>query len=423
MMEEAMIDTTDPSDLMFNPWADCKGRYLSDVARVATSRVLEGLSPATDPQRFRKPSAAQRQRIANMVACLVANLANLHRTGTKRPRMAIPMKHEALTRYDRKGFRSLPEVVRAMESEGLVVTYRARPKIRRTGIAAAGWLLRALLSPSNKAGEVGEASGKEVLILAARSGRGARGRKLPSTLVDYVDTEETLRLRAEIGEINAFLATQRIELDGEPQAAIMLTRRFMLRSASDPHRFNLHGRLYGGFWQSLPARRRPGLTINGEPIADLDYASMFPRLAYAKMGAEPPEGDLYAIPGLEAHRGGAKIGLSALLSAQGPLRRLPADLKDALPPGWTARKFRDVVAAAHPALVTLFGSDVSADLMLTESRILILVVGRLAALGMAALPMHDGVMVALRNAAIAQRIMEGAAVDIVGVTLGTARKY
>jgi hypothetical protein len=422
MMDEEMIDTTDPSDLMFNPWADCKGRYLSDVAQAATSRVLEGLSPAADPLRFRKPSAAQRQRIANMVACLVANLANLHRDGTKRPRMAVPMKHEALTRYDRKGFRSLPEVVRVMETLGLVVTYGARPKIRRTGLAAAGWLREALLSPHNKVGEVGEAGGKEILILAARSGRGARGRKLPSTLVDYADTEETLQLRAEIEEINAFLATQRIELDGEPQAAIMLTRRFMLRNASDPHRFNLHGRLYGGFWQSLPARRRPGLTINGEQIADLDYASMFPRLAYAKVGAEPPEGDLYAIPGLEAHRGGAKIGLSALLSAQGPLRRLPGDLKAALPPGWTAQRFRDAVAALHPALVPLFGRDVAADLMLTESRILIRVLSKLIEMKVGALPMHDGIMVSVEHSTVARFNMLRIAQDIAGVPILTVRK-
>ncbi|MCF6112213.1 hypothetical protein [Mesorhizobium muleiense] len=85
-------------------------------------------------------------------------------------------------------------------------------------------------------------------------------------------------------EINAFLATQRIELQGQPQSGFRLTRRFLLRDIGDPHTFNLHGRLYGGFWESLPKRLRADLRINGEPIADLDFASMFPRLAYARVG-------------------------------------------------------------------------------------------------------------------------------------------
>ncbi|UCI29429.1 hypothetical protein [Mesorhizobium sp. B4-1-4] len=206
-------------------------------------------------------------------------------------------------------------------------------------------------------------------------------------------------------EINTFLTTQDIELQGQRQAGFKLTRRFTLRNATDPQAFNLHGRLYGGFWESLPKRLRAELRINGEPIADLDYASMFPRLAYAMVGAEPPEGDLYAIPGLEAHRAGVKAGFAAMLSSSNEMTRLPSSVKDALPVGWTGRRLAEAIGSKHPALVPLFGKDIALDLMFTESCILVTALLRLARMGIAALPMHDGMMTAHSTSDAARTLM------------------
>ncbi len=52
-----------------------------------------------------------------------------------------------------------------------------------------------------------------------------------------------------------------------------------------------HGRTYRdpkGIYQD---RRRA--------IAVLDFSAMAPRLAYASVGATPPPGDIYALPGLD----------------------------------------------------------------------------------------------------------------------------
>ena len=106
---------------------------------------------------------------------------------------------------------------------------------------------------------------------------------------------------------------------------------------------------------------------------------MFPRLAYARVGAEPPEGDLYAIPGLEEHRAAVKKGFSALLSGASEMRRLPREVAEGLPEGWTARRFREAVSAKHSALAPLFGRDIALDLMFTESRILMATLRRLMA--------------------------------------------
>ena len=89
----------------------------------------------------------------------------------------------------------------------------------------------------------------------------------------------------------------------------------MLRPGQD-QRFDQSGRLYGGFWQNLKTARRRHIRINGEPVTALDYGSMFTRLAYAELGATPPAGDLYAIPGLEAYRSGVKRAMNCF-----PLRR------------------------------------------------------------------------------------------------------
>ncbi|MBZ9942641.1 hypothetical protein LB533_16235 [Mesorhizobium sp. BR1-1-13] len=358
--------------------------------------------------------------MTNIVSCLVANLAVMHQGHSEHRRLAIPLRHDALSRYHRKGFGQLSYVVDEMAMMGLVVKHAAHIKKRRTGIVATGELLEALLGA--KAEEVGRAQGEETLWLTARTGRNAIGKKLPFELVDYEDTEETHRLRGEMDQVNTFLATQRIELQGQRQTAFKLTRRFTLRNVTDPHTFNLHGRLYGGFWESMPKGLRDDLRINGEPIADLDYASMFPRLAYARVGAQPPEGDLYAIPGLEEHRAGVKAGFAAMLSSSNEMTRLPSDVKDALPVGWTGRRLAEAIGAKHPGLVPLFGRDIAMDLMFTESRILVAVLLRLARIGIAALPMHDGIMVPCQRSAQGMAAMGAAAIDITGTAIPVIKR-
>ncbi|MER8627321.1 hypothetical protein [Mesorhizobium sp. M1143] len=414
-----MDDPFSSSDHWFDPWATASGSHLKALTDSITKQVLQ--ATAKGPQaRIRQPRAEQVERVTNIVSCLVANLAAMHLGHPEHSRLAIPLRHTSQSRYDRKGFGHLPHVIDAMAAEGLVIKHQAHIKKRRTGIEAAGRLLDALLKGT--VAEVGRAEGEEAIWLTARMGRDAVGRKLPYQLVDYADTPETCSLRREMEEINTFLATQRIELQGQPQAGFKLTRRFTLRHIGDRHTFHLHGRLYGGFWESLPRGLRADLRINGEPIADLDFASMFPRLAYARVGAEPPAGDLYAISGLEEHRAGVKAGFAAMLSSSNEMTRLPSGVKDELPVGWTGRRLAEAIGSKHPALVPLFGKDIALDLMFTESNILVAVLLRLARMGIAALPMHDGIMVQSTSAPSAKSIMQTTALALCGVDIPVSAK-
>lgn len=410
-----------PLDLMFDSWLKTESKDLNAIVEQITEMVLQAPLKGT-AKRQRQPKADQVDRVRAVVSAIIANLVRYHAGNQKGERLAIPAGHpKAASRYERKGFNQLRPVVTIMVENGLAIVGRPL-KDRRTGLEADGWLLKALREAPIKPKDLGRAEGEEVLWLSARTGRNEFGRKLPQEPISYADTEGTLKLRKEVEEINDFLNTQDITLDGEPQGTIRLTRRFLLRTPSEPHEFKLHGRLYGGFWQNLKRERRDGLRINGETIADLDFTSMFPRLAYAKVGVEPPEGDLYAIPGLENHRAGVKAGFSALLSVSSDMKKLPSEVKEALPEGWTASRFKAAIGEKHPALVPLFGKDTGSDLMFTESRILSLVLCSLMEKRIAALPMHDGIMVAGSDTVTAKAAMETASAEVVGMVLEVIRK-
>src|SRR6185437_8167598 len=98
-------------------------------------------------------------------------------------------------------------------------------------------------------GDVGRSKGAETVILkAASTQRG--GAKL---LIDYRDTPETRRLRAEMERINTFLGLADVTIAGRPQLQAHLARQFQIAAPDAPHRFEAHGRLYGssggsGWW-------------------------------------------------------------------------------------------------------------------------------------------------------------------------------
>ena len=243
-------------------------------------------------------------------------------------------------------------------------------------------------------------------------------------LVDYVDTPETLSLRAELESINAALAGAEVRLGGMRMAAPFLVRKFRATRKEGPHVFKRHGRLYGGFWQSLPRLQRHLLTLGGEPVADLDFSSMFVRLAFIRQGVVPPSGDLYRVPGLEAHRAEVKeLTVSLFFRRAGAeATRLPKGMAGRLPNGWTMTRFKEAVGALHPALIPLFDTDVGFDLMFMESRLLVAVLLVLSERGIVALPMHDGIMVKQSARLEAMAVMGETSVRHLGCTLPVVEK-
>lgn len=383
------IDRLPPKDIMFDQWATLADGAMQPCTDEIAKQALDVLGP-----KGRKPRTDLMKGIGDIVPTIIANLILLHHDRPEGSRLVVQTERRKKTRYDRKSFRKLPEVINAMADLGYVIKHDAVFKRKRTTIEATGNLKTAIMAPHLGLDAIGRAKGEETIQLTARPAISRiGGKKQPKSLVDYEDTEETIRLRREMDEINRFLASHNIELEGTHQPEFRLIRRFSLRAPDDPCEFEFHGRLYGGFWMTLKASERHRIRIDGEPVADLDFASMFPRLAYLEVGRTPPDGDLYAVPGLENHRDGAKAGLSALLSYRAKMKSLPANLKQLLPDGWTANRLRRAYADFHPHLVPYCEKDFGLDLMFTESRILLATIRQLMEQDIPSLPMHDGIMV------------------------------
>jgi len=258
--------------------------------------------------------------------------------------------------------------------------------------------------------------------------------------INYTETGETRKLRDGMRCLNGFLAAADIAFldDGlEPRVDPFertSKRRFVILEGQ-PEGFDQGGRLYGGFWQNLKSDRRQHIRIGGEPVAVLDYGSMFTRLAYFEAGAVPPEGDLYAIPGTEGYRSGIKLAMNCFLFDGGNRSKWPKELgvgvgtdldaesdpsneaasyEGGLPAGWTVGKTKKAILAVHPALKAAWGRRMGYRLMYKESEVLIAVLETLRTRNIPALGLHDGLIVAQSKAKEAEAVMIEKAVEVGG---------
>jgi hypothetical protein len=363
-----------------------------------------------------------------IVTPILANFAKLCLTEPEGARLAVPMAHNKLTRYGRPGFGQLPAILRGLTDRGVLTMHPAVFRRRLTTFEPGPVLRAAFRHQGVTLRDISKAPGEEPILLFLRGAKQWGGEPSSKALVDYADNPASERYRREMREIVDFLATAQLALldrEGRPiaQPPPFLRRHFLTDNPDGPHAFNLGGRLFGGWWQNLKGSERHRLRTDGEGVADLDYVACHLHILYREAGATPPAGDPYAIPGLEAHRQGVKKAFSAIVSARGPLQRLPTDIKVLLPPDWTAARITSALADLHPPLAHLFGTDLGVRLMHTESNLLVAVLLRLIRdHGCPALPMHDGVMVPRSAREIAKAVMESESERLLGVRLPVEEK-
>jgi hypothetical protein len=145
------------------------------------------------------------------------------------------------------------------------------------------------------------------------------------------------------------------------------------------------GRLFGGFWQTMPRPDRfKNIRIGGEPVALVDYGQLFLRLAYAEAGVTPPPGDLYdmtgqdaSLPNLKRLRDARKKLVNALFFRRAPLVQWPdlkladfAEMRDAFPPGTKPRDAIKAIKAKHAAIVPT-GLSMAMGSALCEPRVIL----------------------------------------------------
>jgi hypothetical protein len=426
-------------DRFLDQWVTAGGARLNGLvaavlAKVDHQELISGLR-----QRRRRGEDLETHR--RLVENIVANLAYTVIDKSKRPKtIAVSLsKALKLTRYDHHIFGQLPALLPLLKACGLVKVVKSRSLGRRTTIEASARFTRKVQASGITLEDFGTSELQELIVVS----RGEKGFSAAGNFgtkrewIDYADTAATRRYRKEMKRINAHLAAANLEFDasGLPPSAITDTsihRRRLRRYFNHPPwlegeapSFTLGGRLFGSWWLNLDKKLRGRIRIDGEDVADLDFSSMFPRLAYMKLGLEPPPGDLYdGIPGLEdpKYREGVKGMMNTLLFAKGAKLRMPSEFKKELPQGWTAAKVRAAILVKHPSLEAAFERSLGFELFFDESRVAIATLLRLIDEEITALPIHDGLLAPVSKKERVRTVMEETAKQLTGHALPTSEK-
>lgn len=268
---------------------------------------------------------------------------------------------------------------------------------------------------------------KQPLKLYARAtregGDKVRGKRLPISSDDLV----AQRLEQQVRDINEFLANFTIE--GANHFGFVR----VFNCGDDPDfRWNKGGRLYGvggdESYQHMPATRegdragRDEITIDGEPVVEIDIRSCNLTIYYALIGERL---DLSSDPftDLGIDRALAKAWTNACFGAGKLLERWPrviaADYKKehGHRPKLTARAVGDRVLERLPHLKRLNypGAPEWCDLQFHESEAVIATIEALRQHGIPALPVHDSILVPRRRLEVAKGCLADCFENAVGV--------
>ncbi|WP_321335006.1 hypothetical protein [Breoghania sp.] len=386
---------------------------------------------AANALRRRKRRTADLEAFRNAVAVIVANLAHVIAfPGSDTGAVILPLGHPRGHRADHlPGFReSLKATVEALEAVGVLSivwpdipshatalrpTEAFRREVHARDIGApSDFLRRLVLDP----------------VCLTRKDTFKRREELTVPAGVEADT-----IRAEVRVFNAWLARADIDYDGPDMIDTddrLLRRRFNLPPRVEDPCLRYGGRLFGGFWQTMKRSLRGHIRIDGEPIAELDYGQILPRLAYASVGAEPPPGDLYDLdlPGpSDVQRCVLKKAFNTLLFSARRLRAWPLEIADALPdlgpdnPVSVAR-FRRALLRRHPALRPVLENGVGHALMHMESRVLCGVLRECTDKGIVVLPIHDAVLCPVSAVPAVKTIMETQALLVCGCSIPVEAK-
>ncbi|TPQ47245.1 hypothetical protein C2U72_24635 [Prosthecomicrobium hirschii] len=419
----------------FDMWRVPRGARLAPLC----AEVGAALDTCNGPrQRKRKPQAQQVHDA--IVATIVGNLAFAVVMAFNPPTLAIRAAHRAgsPSRYDRKGMSNLPARLKDLEASGLVKFETSRRRRWLSTVQPTEMFGAKVREAGATLADIGRVQDAETIVVTrAQSGFNesssatgvttSRYGRIASKRIEYKDTAESLRYRAEMVAINAALEGADLAYVGpEPVETDRRGLHRVFNDIGEPDCFAQGGRLYGGWWQNLARNLRCHIRIDGEPIADLDFKSMFVRLAYLSVRATPPDGDLYAgIRHLDGprQRDAVKKLISALMFSKSKRQRIPREIpKDLIPPGVRFKDLMDAILEKHPLLAPVLDTPAGYALSKTESTILIDILSTLAAEGTTALPMHDGIMVAASKADRATAVMGDAAERITGFRLPVERK-
>lgn len=230
--------------------------------------------------------------------------------------------------------------------------------------------------------------------------------------IDYADTGETDLMRDELRRHNNFMAAHRVVDATGQRHSTHLARIFSQGS------FSKGGRFYRASYQQLHKADRAKMTIDGEPVVELDFCSMHPTMLYLKAGLEPPE-DAYAKAGFD--RGILKLAFNVALNASSlwsACRAVARSLRESghTEPDRTARRYVEAMPKLYPEFESQLFTGVGLDLQRLDSDIAAKVMTDCMDAGMPVLVMHDSFLVRRGHEHELRRLMTEAFQHVLGTT-------
>lgn len=289
---------------------------------------------------------------------------------------------------------------------------------------------------------------RETIIL--RNDDGPEGRSRP---IEYEDTEDTIRMRADLQAYNALLARTFIDIrdleqpfierrttsgprTGTIQRIPIGPSNTFVRRVFSRGRWDLNGRFYGGWWQQIDKTRRNLICINRTPTVEIDFRGLHVAILSKERGvpltADPYHVETGVIDGFgeRDQRGILKQLVLTALNARS-LKSAFKAFRDGYPAGSREKSLRDadlkrlldVFVRRHPHLEDALGADQGIRLMYKDSVIAEQIINHFTQREIPVLCIHDSFIIDHRRSMELKSMMEEVTSGILGGTLATSQDF
>jgi hypothetical protein len=228
--------------------------------------------------------------------------------------------------------------------------------------------------------------------------KGSDGRRY---LIAYRDTAATRAMRREIEGINADYSGLVLDLPSVEKTdhhwivekSTIRPTPLILYRVFNRGSWVCGGRAYA-YWQQLPKCFRAQLLINGEPVAEPDYRGLHAALIYAERGMRLVGDDPYEIDGFE--RGQSKLAFLIAVNSKSTRDAIGSLVRRHGMDRAAATNIIAAIMAKHNRVSDAFCSDAGIRLMRQDSDLILASTRACLNAGIAALPVHDSLIVPLR---------------------------
>ena len=285
---------------------------------------------------------------------------------------------------------------------GLIIEQRARPGSRghQSTIRASAALVERI--PAYTESDFSFHL-NEILILRNELPNGRR------ETLNYLETGETRAMRTQLSRINhdyeelklALPCVSKVGAHRVVDGHFIRITPLVLHRVFNRGRWDCGGRAYA-FWQQLPKLVRSQFVLEGQPVSEPDYSAIHPHLIYAERGL-PLGSDPYELAGFD--RAQCKLAFNVAINSKSAPDTVRALVYNQQMPREQARKILDELKSKHRLIADVFCSDAGVRYMKLDSELILAVTVRCLHRGIAALPVHDSLIVPAMDEQIAAGIM------------------